>query len=433
MEAFVRENLMNHMIQNKLISDCQHGFQPKRSCVTQLLIVLEDWSKLIANGDNIDVIYCDFKSAFDSVPHQRLLSKLHAYGIRGNLFNWIKAFLTDRRQRVQLEGQSSDWTEVTSGIPQGTLCGPILFLLFINDLPDKILNTIQIFADDTKVYNAIKNLDCRNKLQNDIDALLEWTKLWQLGFNTSKCKILHIGNSNPEYDYLMDNKNLEITKIEKDLGVHIDTNLKFHHHVKEVTKKANQRLGMIKRTFKYLDTTAFTYLYIAIIRPILEYANVIWNPRFICDEEKVERVQRRATKFIPELRDLEYEERLIKLNLYSLIYRRRRYDIIQVYRIMNKIDNLDKDKFFIMSRDTNPYNTKGNSLKNDTRKFSFSQRIIDDWNSLPDDIVCSESLNVLKCKLDKFWSGERFKNVSLVRERKTLTQPKTENDHRNTS
>ena len=169
-------NLLNHLSESRLLNDAQHGFLPERSCTSQLLEVMEDWSGAIEDGEPVDVAYLDFAKAFDSVPHKRLLGKLHAYEIRGRLLDWIPAFLLDRRQRVVIQGSKSEWAPVTSGIPQGSVLGPTLFTLFVNDMPQQVSSCVKLFADDTKLYRRVTNGS--TELQADIDALVKWSKEW---------------------------------------------------------------------------------------------------------------------------------------------------------------------------------------------------------------------------------------------------------------
>ena len=161
--------------------------------------------RTIDSHNNIDAIYLDFQKAFDTVPHKRLITKLHGYGIRGKLLSWIENFLTDRKQRVILNGKESDWTDVSSGIPQGSVLGPTLFIIYINDLPDVVNNICKLFADDTKLYAVVNNLEAQESLQSDIDNLTEWSSKWQLEFNTSKCKYMHLGTANAN-SYKMGNE-----------------------------------------------------------------------------------------------------------------------------------------------------------------------------------------------------------------------------------
>ena len=225
-----------------------------------------------------------------------------------------------------------------SGIPQGSVLGPILFVLFINELPDMINSTVHIFADDTKVY--IEELPVMmTELSYKISTVLSngLTPAWQLRFNADKCKVLQLGYNNNQYTYDMAGVELQNTPCEKDLGVYIDNKLKFHDHVAHAIDKGNKMLGLIKNTFSCLDEETIPKLYKALVRPHLEYRNVIWHPRFEMDKIAVEKVQRRATKLVPELKHLPYEERLKELKLPSLEHRRRRGDMIHVYMWIQKL------------------------------------------------------------------------------------------------
>ena len=412
LESIIRDSIVNYMMENKLFADQQHGFVPNRSCMTQLLCVLEDWTKWIDNGNNIDTVFLDFQKAFDSVPYERLLSKLESYGISGKFSKWIKSFLSDRRQRVVVGNEKSEWENVKSGIPQGSVLGPTLFVLFINDLPEVVSSTIKIFADDTKMYRKVNNDEDRLLLQKDIDKLCKWSETWQLQFNATKCKVMHKGKHSLNATYEMNGTILENVTEEKDLGVIIDNELKFHKHVSAAVLKANQTLGIVKKTFSTLDKELLPIVFRHQIRPYLEYGNIIWHPRYKGDIRKVEGVQRRATKLIPELKDQPYQQRLENLNMYSMEYRRKRGDMIQVYKIMNKMERIDPSDFF--TQNTN--STRGHSrklfknrFKEEVRKYAFSQRIITDWNSLTEHIVASESLNIFKGRLDEHWKSEWFK------------------------
>ena len=173
------------MMTNGLFADEQHGFVPGRSCTTQLLTVLEEWTVYMEDGECIDAIYLDFKKAFDTVPHERLLTKLAAYGIKGKILNWIRNFLVGRSQRVMIGEGKSTWAAVTSGIPQGSVLGPLLFVIFINDLPQVVQSTTKIFAYDTKLYRPIRTHADTLILQQDISRLNDWATKWQMQFNVS--------------------------------------------------------------------------------------------------------------------------------------------------------------------------------------------------------------------------------------------------------
>ena len=267
-ESFVRDHIVQHMMENHLFADEQHGFVPMRNCVTQLLESMEAWSQIIEKGGCIDIIYTDFSKAFDSVPHTRLLKKIESYGIKGDILKWIGSFLSNRKQRVKVEGSMSQWIPVTIGIPQGSVLGPILFVLFINDMPSEIKNTCKLFADDAKIFcYPLKTL-----LQHDIDKLSQWSEKWQLPFNAKKCKVLHVGHNNPLIPYTMEGRELEQTVFEKDLGVTMDKELKFHKQTSIAVKKANQILGLIKKTMATKNENTIPLLYMTLVRPHLEYA-----------------------------------------------------------------------------------------------------------------------------------------------------------------
>ena len=232
MESFIKNVLNTHLINNNLLSKEQFGFVSGRSTVTQLLVTINDWMYELDNDVSIDAAYMDFKKAFDTVPHQRLINKLKGYNINGNILNWISSFLTNRYQYVKINNSTSDKRKVSSGVPQGSVLGPTLFIYYINDLPNVVENiNIKIFADDTKAYKGIKNEDDAKLLQKAIDEMFQWTQKWLLQFNKDKCKILHLGKNNPKYNYTIgeeENKvTLSETELEKDLGVYIDPNLDF--------------------------------------------------------------------------------------------------------------------------------------------------------------------------------------------------------------
>ena len=241
METFIKEALTDHLIDNDLLSNDQFGFVAGRSTVTQLLVTVEEWMNNLDNNLPTDAIYMDFAKAFDSVPHKRLLKKLEGYGIGGDVLNWINSFLSDRTQFVKINNSQSTCLDVTSGVPQGSVLGPTLFIYFINDLPDTTTVTTKIFADDTKAFSAIKNDEDQKILQEGINSMYNWTEKWLLKFNKQKCKIIHIGKNNRKLDYTIgtdDNKLIvEKTELEKGLGVKIDPQLNFKNHVKLTVKK----------------------------------------------------------------------------------------------------------------------------------------------------------------------------------------------------
>ena len=394
-----------------MIDKDQHGFRDGRSCTTQLLEVMEIWTGWYDKGLSWDAIYTDFSKAFDSVPHERLLNKLHAYGIRGNLLKWIRDFLSDRRQRVVIGNEKSGWRPVTSGIPQGSVLGPILFTIFINDMPKAVDSLIKFFADDAKIFKAIESFDDINSIQQDIHNLLHWSIKWQLPLNIAKCKVLHYGKDNPHHSYTMGNQPLLEDSIEKDVGVTFDLHLTFKDHIRSMVSKANSRIGLIKRSFVSLNIENFKLLYKSLVRPILEYCSSIWHPQYKYLALEIEKVQRRATKLISSLKDLDYSERLRRLNLTTLAYRRKRTDVIQVFRLFKGFDKIDVSQFFKINTSNRGHRFKieKKSCKTNIRANAFSHRVFEDWNNLPVEVVDSKTINAFKTGLEKHWKNDPLK------------------------
>jgi hypothetical protein len=405
MESCIRDEIVNHFTVNNLYADCQHGFRNKRSCVTQLLQVMEEFSQLIDEGNPVDVVYLDFKKAFDSVPHERLLRKLSAYGVGGKTNKWIRSFLTDRVQRVRVGDEYSGMEKVLSGIPQGSILGPVLFTIFINDLPEAVKSKCKIFADDTKIYGTPEEGD---EIQRDLTRLQEWSGVWNLYFNVNKCKVMHIGKGNPARQYTMtlegDERVIETCTTEKDLGVTFDALLNFDAHINSAIGKANRMLGLIKRAFDYLTRESFLKLYKALVRPHLEYGNAVWHPRLIRQSVALEKVQRRATRLLGECRDMDYKRRLQYLGLHSLKGRRIRGDLIEIYKIFNSMVDLRVKDMFQQPGYTSTRNSDckiyNEQWETKIRKFTLRYRNINHWNTLTNSLKHAESTNKFKNTID---------------------------------
>ena len=303
---------------------------------------------------------------------------------------------------------------MTSGIPQGSVLGPTLFIIYINDLPETVESMVHIFADDTKIYRKIATENDCVKLQKDLDILQEWSSKWLLSFNAKKCKVMRLGGQHPEFIYKMRNNtdvtNLEFTEMEKDLGIHVDNKLRLRNHAEIATAKANKILGLIRRSYEYLDAVSLKSLYTSLVRPHLEYGHTVWPLNYKMDLTLVENVQHRATKLVPALKDLEYPDRLKQLDLPSMAYRRCRGDMIEVYKYLHGQYNVDVS-FLPRTENSN----RGHSIKLQkqssqlkVRHDFFSLRVVDLWNSLPESVVSAPSLNSFKNRLDKFWKEYKF-------------------------
>ena len=420
MEKLVQTPMVTHLSRYDLITKSQHGFVKKKSCMTNLLETLRG----VNRGFSVDLIFLDFAKAFDMVSHAGLLVKLKSFGFDDQLINWMKSYLSGRRQRVVLGNVFSSWKDVLSGIPQGSILGPLLFQLFINDMPDLFNELCKLFADDTKLLAAIRNsLDC-NKLQTDLDAATKWADTWKMKFNNDKCKVMHIGKNNPSYQYTMLSNStertiLEVTAAERDLGIIISKDLKWKCQVQKASNKANAVLGILKRTFSYWTPETVKILYTTFVRPQLEYASSVWSPYQKQDAFTLEQVQRRATKLVPSLKNLPYEQRLKVIGLTSLSERRQRGDAIQFYKFKNGFNTID---WYHPNSLTNSINTNGpaSGIRGHKQRYQrqftrncpsrenyFSNRTIPIWNSLPRQVIEARTVNEFKIRFDNFKSTSK--------------------------
>ena len=323
LERLIKDHLVDFLVKNNLINPSQHGFLKARSCLTNILCFLEDVTKWVDEGSPVDIIYLEFKKAFDKVPHQRLLLKVKARGIGNGMINWIEKWLIDRRQRVVVDGEVSNWKSVLRGVPQGSVLRPILFLIYINDLDDDITSKVLKFADDTKVSRKIKSDADTQQLQDDLNKLTKWSEKWQMLFNYGKCKCLHTGHGNEDAQYT----NGDTTVKEKDLGLTISADMKVPEQCAIAAAKGNQILGLIRRNILYKEKELIIPLYKTIVRPHLEYCIQAWRPYRKKDID----ILKRATKMIQKLRNISYEMRLKECGLTTLETRRLRGDQIEVF------------------------------------------------------------------------------------------------------
>ena len=418
LEGIIKKKIIDHLDTNNLISNTQHGFTSNKSTTTNLIEFFNKITQDTDQGIPVDLLYLDFSKAFDKVPHTRLILKLQAHGIQGKLLDWIRNWLRQRKQRTVLNGHSSTWDEVLSGVPQGSVLGPLLFLIFINDLDEWAVpaHHISKFADDTKVGHRVDSVQDKVAFQTAIDNLANWATVWGMQYNVDKCHVLHIGRNNNKYDYKMYNKHIPKANQEKDVGVFISDNLKPSKHCEVVASKALGVLYQITRSFHYRDKATFVKLYKTYVRCILDYASPSWSPWLRSDIDTLEKVQKRMVSMVPGLRGTTYEEKLSELGLQSLEDRRLRADMIQTFKLIKGHDKADLNSLFkfydghervtrLSNYHLNIVPARSNS---DTRRYFFTNRVATKWNELPTDIKDSPSVNSFKLKYDKIYTTQNL-------------------------
>ena len=396
-----------------LVSVCQHGFLAERSCVTQLVEVLDQIGAKLDRGGQIDIIYLDMSKAFDKVNHAKLLRKLRQYGFGGNLLSWLESYLHNRSQRVTTLGATSSPLPVSSGVPQGSILGPMLFLLYVNSLPDAVRSSqIAAFADDTKVFKEITSKRDAEQLQEDLSDLITWSDSAGLNFNYSKCKAQRITRKlNPViFDYHMVGSQLEVVSAEKDLGVYITDNLTWNKQVNEQCAKASRLLGYVRRNTRLVkSTTVRRSAYLTLVRSHLGYATQVWTPQSKDLIRKLERVQRRATKYIldlPFICDQTYRDRITKLKLLPISYWHEFLDMIFFFKVVTGIVKVSPS---VLPQVLVTRTTRSNSNRNVTHfiskkcntvtfQRSFFNRTIRIWNTLANDLQLSCNLQISQFK-----------------------------------
>nr|CAH8845910.1 unnamed protein product [Trichobilharzia regenti] len=403
LERIIKKSIMAYLENSSLLSGAQHGFRRNLSCLSNLLTARESWVKSKDDRRPVDVVFIDFSKAFDKVPHKRLLMKLESLGIKGRLLDWLREFLIDRRQRVRINSKLSSWTAVSSGVPQGTVLGPLLFILYINELPLLTDSPMVLYADDLKIWRELKGNSDTSTLQDDLNKLSEWSVEWMLPINVAKCATMRIGQASTS-SYELEGITLPSVQTHLDLGVIVSHDLKTTAHCRAVAARSFRSLWAIRRAFTRITRDMFTSLYTSLVRSRLENCIQAASPCLKGDSHILESVQRKATRMVHGIANLSYEERLDSLNLFSLSYRRQRGDLITMFKILNNDYGPDLFSLFLPTRSEH---LRGHSRRVQKPRrnhiaveYWFSHRVINSWNRLPEEVVSATSIDSFKKGLD---------------------------------
>ena len=408
-ERILRRKLIHHIERNNLLSNNQHAFRTGRSCISQLLQHIEYLLETLEQKYNIDVIYLDFCKAFDKVDHNILMKKVKQFGIEGKIYTWIESFLNNRYQQVIVDGILSKKEQVISGVPQGTVLGPLLFLIYINDLEPELQKSIlRIFADDSKIVKPIWNQKDHDELQEELNVAMKWADRNNMELNHKKFQLIQYGKE----EHLKTPYETGLATINgesdiKDLGVYLSADLSWETQITQAIKMGRKFMGWILRSFVTRIPEVILFLYKSYVLPRLEYAALLWSPYQQKNIVKIEAIQRSITARIEELKNFNYHQRLRKLKLFSLQRRRERYTAIYMYKLSSGIvpNNLNL-QFYTTRRGErkchaprlNAQNTHHSTLRHNY----FTSTGPSLFNLLPAKIKEAETLESFKSQLDRF-------------------------------
>ena len=422
-EKIIYNNLFKYLQENKLLSDKQSGFRKGDSCISQLIDITHNLYKSFDGNPSLDTrgVFLDISKAFDKVWHKGLLHKLKCYGVDGNFHNILENYLTNRKQKVVLNGQTSTWLNINAGVPQGSVLGPLLFLVYINDLPDRLVSEAKLFADDTSLFSTVFDLiDSSTTLNNDLSIVKDWAFQWKMAFNPDANKqatevvFSHKRTQNIHPAVFFNNSPVTTVPFQKHLGLILDDKLNFSHHLNEKISKVNKGIGLIKQLKQYLPRKALLNIYKSFVRPHLDYGDVIYDqPHNDTFCRRIESLQYNAALAITgaikgSSRDRLYQE----LGLESLSNRRWYRRLVYFFKIVS----LSSPNYLhaLLPNKQRSYDPRRNDLfrnytfHTDYFNNSFFPFCVREWNKLGSDLRNSPSISMFKkCLLEFIRPKER--------------------------
>ena len=429
-EHIVTSSVMSHLDNQKILLDNQHGFRRGRSCETQLTELTHDLLTSMHNGIQTDMIVMDFSKAFDKVAHNKLISSLHGYGIDSTTLEWIRSFLSGRTQSVVVDGAESDTLPVTSGVPQGSVLGPAMFLVYINSLPKGVNSTVRLFADDTVIYREISSEEDHHTVQADLDTLVQWEREFSMEFHPKKCNILRVTRSRcpSMYNYTLHGTTLKELEEVKYLGITITKDLSWEKHIHNITSKANSQLGFIRRNVRTRSMKTREKLYNTLVRPHLEYAASVWDPHVTKHKQAIEKVQRRAARWVTNQHDSmsSVTAMLQELDWQPLELRRAHSRLGLLYQITNGIVATPHIPYLLSHIHAPRSSRHANTLQHATYqcrtnyfKYSYFPHTVVLWNSLPQAVVSSPTLEAFKtslrrCRMPQIYNSDNVRGDIVI-------------------
>ena len=410
LERHVHHLVTEHLSLGHSLSQDQWGFRANRSTTLALLRVTNDWLQSLDARVEVCATFFDFRKAFDTVPHRTLISKLKTLYLHPAIIRWICNYLTGRYQRVVVDGATSQSLPVISGVPQGSVIGPLLFLIYIDSVSHLELSQgtkMVLYADDMLIYKDIQSCDNYRDLQNDIDQIYNWSVENSLSFNATKCKQMVISRKHRPIAHTslhLGNNTLEIVYTYKYLGVTITADLSWSEHIHTKCSKAKKLVGLLYRRFQSnADPSTLFNLYIALIRPHMEYACEVWNPHLQKDKTKLEQVQKFGLRMCTKKWNSDYAHLLSQFNIPTLADRRLCLSLCTTYKIINELVDFTQNTYLLKSP-TNLRSSNASLLlqpfaRTNAYQFSFVPLSCSVWNKLPKHITSSHSLVVFKLLL----------------------------------
>lgn len=402
-EHIIYSNLYSFLDSLHFFSPSQHGFRSGYSCNTQLVEFYHHISRSLDSRKYVDCVFLDFRKAFDTVPHQLLLYKLALLNIDPNVLNWIQNYLEGREQRVVLNGTISTSTRVTSGVPQGSVLGPLLFLIYINDITENIQSHIKLFADDCVLYREINTSDDLAMLQTDINILSSWCNQWKMSLNLSKCKHIRFSRSklHDSYSYLINGTVLCTVFEYVYLGVLFADSLKWNSHIERTIGKASKMFYFIRRNFRSASRNVKETLYFSLVRTILDYACVVWDPYHDFLINKLEKIQNQAARFVLNNYDpyASVTDMKAMLGWETLECRRKKIRLKFFHRVFHNKTGIDKATYlmepsYVSTRCDNSKKVAVPTYRTDSFANSFFVKTAREWNDLPEDVVSIDDNDV---------------------------------------